>query len=250
MKSFSVVRLLLAGIVMAAFPLPSAAQVTLAIGISVGVPPPAIPVYEQPYVPAPNEIWVPGYWAWGQYGYYWVPGTWAYAPQPGYLWTPGYWGWNSGNYAWNPGYWATSVGYYGGVNYGAGYYGDGYVGGQWSGNNFRYNNYVTRVGPAFSSDAYTNRNVYVNNSATRISYNGGPHGLQARPTSQQLTVGRTHHLGMTAVQQQHVQTAAQDRGLLASVNHNRPPVLAVARPLSASNRPGGFVAPKASDRVS
>jgi hypothetical protein len=251
MKSFSVLRLSVAGILMAAFPVPSMAQISLGIGINVGFAPPAIPVYQQPYVPGPNYLWVPGYWSWAQYGYYWVPGTWAYAPQPGYLWTPGYWGWNAGNYAWNQGYWGRSVGFYGGVNYGAGYYGNGYVGGQWSGNNFSYNNYVTRVGPGFGGNVYANRNVYVNNATTStVSYNGGPNGLQTVPTQYQLAAGRAQHVGMTAAQQQNVQVAAQDRNMLASVNHNQPAVMSVARPLSASNHPAGFAAVRTTDRVS
>jgi hypothetical protein len=69
--------------------------------------PPPIPQYDQPDVPASNDIWQPGYWAWGSYGYYWVPGTWVAAPQTGYLWTPGYWAWNSNHYNWNAGYWAA-----------------------------------------------------------------------------------------------------------------------------------------------
>ena len=249
MKSFYVLRLLVAAIVIAAFPLPSMAQISVGIGISVGYAPPIIPIYEQPYVPEPNYLWIPGYWGWGQYGYYWVPGTWASAPQPGYLWTPGYWGWNAGNYAWNQGYWGTSVGFYGGVNYGAGYYGNGYTGGRWSGNNFAYNSYVSRVGPGFGGGVYVDRNVSVNNSAS-VGYNGGPHGVQARPSQEELTEGAAPHLGMTAAQQQHVQIAAQDRNMLASVNHNHPAVTSVARPLSESNRPAGFAAVQANDRVS
>jgi hypothetical protein len=211
--------------------------------------PPPIPVYDQPYVPDPNYIWQPGYWAWGSYGYYWVPGTWVQAPQSGYLWTPGYWQWNNGGYNWNPGYWALSVGFYGGVNYGAGYYGQGYDGGRWSQNVFRYNTFVTRVDTRNVRNVYVDRNVYVNHSTTRVSFNGGHGGLQARPTLQQSAVAKGRHVGMTETQRQHLQAAEQDRRLLASVNHNKPPVLAVARPLSNSNRPSGFVPVKASDRV-
>src|SRR6516164_8903102 len=32
--------------------------------MSVDVPPPPLPVYEQPTIPGPGLIWVPGYWAW------------------------------------------------------------------------------------------------------------------------------------------------------------------------------------------
>jgi hypothetical protein len=211
--------------------------------------PPPIPVYEQPPVVDPNYVWQPGYWAWGSYGYYWVPGTWVQAPQPGYLWTPGYWQSQNNGYNWNPGYWAVAVGFYGGVNYGGGYSGRGYDGGQWSNNEFRYNTYVSHVNTTDIHNVYVNRNVYVDNSTTHVSYNGGNGGVQARPTAQQLAIVRGHHVGMTGVQQQHVQVAEQDRRLLATVNNNKPPVLAVARPLSVGRRPAGFVPVKPSDRV-
>ena len=54
---------------------------------------------------------------------------------------------------------------------------------------------------------------------------------------------------MTDAQRAHVQIAEQDRSLLATVNHNRPPVLAVARPLTAARRPPNFVPVRVSDRV-
>ncbi|MGC2080986.1 MAG: hypothetical protein WA728_34240, partial [Xanthobacteraceae bacterium] len=42
--------------------------------ISVDVPPPPLPIYEQPIIPGPGYLWVPGYWAWSDdFGYYWVP---------------------------------------------------------------------------------------------------------------------------------------------------------------------------------
>jgi hypothetical protein len=212
--------------------------------------PPTIPQYDQPYAPAPNELWQPGYWAWGSYGYYWVPGTWVAAPQTGYLWTPGYWGWNGGHYNWNAGYWAVSVGFYGGVNYGAGYFGNGYVGGRWQHGAFHYNTYVSHVNTTIVRNVYVDRNVYVNNTTNvRISYNGGPHGITARATPQQAAVAHGPHVGMTPMQRQHVLVASQDRRLLAKVNHNAPPVLAVARPLSASNPPTAMVPVRSSDRI-
>ena len=60
-----------------------------------------------PPVPDPNYIWTPGYWAYGEDGYYSVPGTWMLAPQPNLLWTPGYWAWSGGVFVWKAGYWAT-----------------------------------------------------------------------------------------------------------------------------------------------
>ncbi len=85
--------------------------------VSVGIAPPLIPVYEQPLAPGYGYIWTPGYWAWGDNGYYWVDGAWVYPPYVDALWTPGYWGWGDGGYFWNAGYWGRSIGYYGGINY-------------------------------------------------------------------------------------------------------------------------------------
>src|SRR5215469_6434698 len=73
-----------------AMPAPSHAQV--AVGVSIRIGPPALPVYAQPICPGPGYIWVPGYWSYDydDEDYFWVPGTWVVAPEPGYLWTPGY----------------------------------------------------------------------------------------------------------------------------------------------------------------
>ena len=117
--------LLFAGLVM------STPSVSFAGCSSITVAPPVLPVYEQPPVPGPNYIWSPGYWAYGDDDYYWVPGTWVIAPSPGLLWTPGYWGWSDGYYIWHAGYWGPHIGYYGGINYGGGYIGVGFAGGYW-----------------------------------------------------------------------------------------------------------------------
>ena len=66
--------------------------------VSVGIAPPAIPVYAQPPIPGDGYIWTPGYWAYGPDGYYWVDGAWVYPPYVGALWTPGWWGWGGGGY--------------------------------------------------------------------------------------------------------------------------------------------------------
>jgi hypothetical protein len=46
-------------------------------------PPPPLPEYGQPPIPAQGYYWTPGYWAWNNYDYYWVPGVWVEPPQPG-----------------------------------------------------------------------------------------------------------------------------------------------------------------------
>jgi len=46
-----------------------------------------------------------GYYQYGDYGYYWVPGHWVMPPSEGLLWTPGYWGYAGRRYLWHEGYW-------------------------------------------------------------------------------------------------------------------------------------------------
>ena len=36
----------------------------IAVGISVDIAPPPLPVYDQPPIPGDGYIWTPGYWAW------------------------------------------------------------------------------------------------------------------------------------------------------------------------------------------
>ncbi len=214
-----------------AIPVPSRAQV--AVGISVRIGPPVLPVYVQPICPGPGYIWVPGYWAYGPDGYFWVPGTWVFPPEESLLWTPGYWGWDDGFYIWNEGYWGPVVGFYGGVNYGFGYPGVGFYGGYWRGGTYYYNRSVTNVNVTVVHNTYNTTVVNNNTTINRVSFNGGPGGTAARPTTVELAAARQPHTSMTSVQVQHQQAARGDRALLASVNHGRPDV-------AASPRPGEF----------
>jgi hypothetical protein len=206
---------------------PTASYAGVFIGINVNFAPPVLPVYVQPPCPAPDLIWTPGYWAYSEDGgYYWVPGAWVAAPQVGYLWTPGYWGFAGGYYAWHPGYWGPHVGFYGGVNYGFGYFGSGFYGGGWFGNHYRYNTAYANVNRTVINNVYVNRTTIVNNynnsTVNRVSYNGGPSGIQARPTAQELAYRGETHLAPTSEQQQHIESAAHDRSLQAAVNHGNP----------------------------
>jgi len=226
--------------------------VGIGIGVSVNIAPPPIPVYVQPPVLVADDIWTPGYWAYGSFGYYWVPGTWVAAPQPGYLWTPGYWAYSGGAYGWRGGYWGPHIGFYGGVNYGFGYGGIGYVGGMWAGDHFRYNTAVTSVNTTVINNVYVNRTVVnntYNSNFTRTSYNGGPEGIQARPSPQEAAYRSESHLPPTTVQQEHIQTASQNRNYLANVNHGRPADAAIATPLSSANRPANFAPAIPADKV-
>jgi hypothetical protein len=125
-----------------------------AVFVSVGIAPPAIPVYTQPLCPGDGYIWTPGYWAWNGASYAWVDGAWVLAPYTGALWTPGYWGWGGGVYLWHAGYWGRTVGYYGGINYGFGYFGTGFYGGYWGGGHFFYNRAYGHFGPGFRGGFY------------------------------------------------------------------------------------------------
>jgi len=213
---------------------PSFAEI--AIGISVRVGPPALPVYAQPVCPGPGYSWTPGYWAWShEAGYYWVPGTWVVAPV-GMLWTPGYWGWGSGLYVWHPGYWGPHVGFYGGINYGYGYGGVGFAGGEWRGRSFYYNRSVTNVNVTNVTNVY-NKTVIVNNTTVKnVSYNGGTGGVVARPTPQEQAAEREPHQAALAAQTQHEHAASQNHHLFASENHGRPAIAATAKPGEFSGR--------------
>jgi hypothetical protein len=205
------------------------AAIDIGIGVSVNLAPPVLPVYEQPAVPGPGYLWAPGYWAWGDSDYYWVPGTWVMAPQPGYLWTPGYWGWGDGAYLWHGGYWGPHVGFYGGVNYGFGYGGSGYAGGEWRGGTFFYNRSVNTCSRATLqiTNVY-NRTVVNNVTVNRVSFNGGNGGIAAQPSAAEMAAAHERHLPPVGEQVQHEQVARANPQLRASVNHGAPAIAATA----------------------
>jgi len=236
------VRWLLLAVVMAVVtfvPLSSQAGVI----ISVGFAPPILPVYAQPVCPEPGLMWTPGYWAYGDEGYYWVPGAWVPAPYVGALWTPGYWGWGSGLYAWHAGYWGPHVGYYGGVNYGYGYGGIGFFGGRWNGGLFAYNTAVMHVGVGggwgggrvYEDRTIIERNTIVNNN--HVSYNGGPGGINHQPAPEERLAEHDQHTGPTSFQSQHENTFRGDHNAYAKVNGGHPQQTALARPLAGENHP-------------
>jgi hypothetical protein len=242
---------LVAGAVLA---LPTASHgAEIAVGISVRVGPPPLPVYTQPICPGPDYIWTPGYWAYDpDNGYYWVPGTWVMAPTPGFLWTPGYWGWGGSAFVWHMGYWGPHVGFYGGINYGFGYPGVGFVGGEWRGRTFFYNRSVNNINITRVTNVY-DRRVTNNFAVNRVSYNGGAGGLGARPGREELAAEHDRHFEATSIQRQHEMTAHGERSQFASENHGRPGVAATARPgefrgqgavqskqVGSTGNPGGF----------
>jgi hypothetical protein len=244
MRLANAIRLLVAAMSMLALtsvvPAPATAQVS--IGISVGFPPPELPVYVQPICPGEGYVWTPGYWAWDpdDEDYFWVPGTWVLVPEVGFLWTPGYWAWGGTAFVFYEGYWGPVVGFYGGINYGYGYFGRGYEGGRWDGGRFYYNRTVNNINVTEIHNVYNTTVVNNNVNVTRVSYNGGNGGVNVRPTAQEQAAARERHLGPVAPQIQHIQAARSNRELRASENHGKPPIAATQKPGAFS---GGAVVP-------
>jgi hypothetical protein len=217
-------------------------------------PPPPLPEYQQPPIPQEGYIWTPGYWNWGSQGYYWVPGAWVAPPYEGALWTPGYWGYHGGRYGFYHGYWGRYVGFYGGINYGFGYVGVGYQGGYWRGNQFAYNRSVNNIRDIHITNVY-NRTVVINRTIenNRVAYNGGPHGIQARPTPAEVAAFRAPHAPPMRAQVALARSAESNREQFANVNHGRPAEVAAPKPIPADKgiRPAPVMAaPRAENRPS
>jgi hypothetical protein len=205
-------------------------------------PPPPLPQYRQPECPGENYMWTPGYWSYSSGGYYWVPGTWVIAPYVGALWTPPYWDYSGNYYRWHRGYWGPHIGFYGGIDYGFGYTGRGYYGGYWNHGTVYYNRSVTNVNITRIHNVY---NYDVASPGTRVSYNGGRGGIQARPTAPELEVRREQRIASVPAQIQHARAAAADRAQFAASNGGHPGVVVASLPLSTPYRAPAARAPEA-----
>jgi hypothetical protein len=199
--------------------------------------PPPLPEYDQPPLPAPGYIWTPGYWNWNNEDYYWVPGTWIEPPRPGLLWTPGYWGFVNGAYMFHRGYWGPRVGFYGGVAYGFGYFGNGFEGGRWDGDRFFYNRTVNNFGSVHIVNVYERPAPRI---VERVSFNGGPEGVKARPTPEQIAAEKEKHIPPTVDQRRNVRAASRNEAAFVTVNKGKPPVAATQKP---GDFKGAVVAP-------
>jgi len=228
MTARAVVALATAMPAMALAPTPALAQVFFGVNlgdnagpaagvdIRIGYAPPPMPVYDQPPLPAPDYIWVPGHWAWSDWidDYYFVQGYWQQPPQPGLLWTPAWWGWENGAFGFHDGYWGREVGWYGGIDYGHGYGGHGWDGGRWENGHMAYNSAVINVTNVHGANNYYQQ-VPVNNGP-RVSYNGGAGGVRTQPSPQEMRATQAPHIAPTAAQQQRVQQAASNPHAAAS----------------------------------
>jgi WXXGXW repeat (2 copies) len=195
--------------------------------------PPPLPDYDQPPPPADGYIWTPGYWAWGSAGYYWVPGAWVAPPYVGALWTPGYWGFYGGRYLFYPGHWGLHIGFYGGINYGFGYVGLGYEGGYWNSGQFFYNRVYNHLNTSVVHHVYSYNASNRARNVSRSSFNGGSHGVQARPRPSEVAASREPTAPRMSTQVQHARSYATSRGQLAVQNHGRPATPAISRPIAA-----------------
>ena len=191
----------------------SAAQAQETVGISVDVEPPPLPVYDQPPIPVPGYLLVPGYWAWD--GYCRRSLSCCGRPDIGAGATA--------SISLTTGYWEPQIGFYGGVAYGLGYTGDGYEGGYWRNGAFFCNQSVNNISNVSITNVY-NKTIVVNNTSN-VSYNGGTGGTTAKPTPEQLAAEKERH----AEQTHNVQAAAKDPTLSLNNNHG-PTVAATAHP--------------------
>lgn len=219
----SLTALMLGAAPIGAFIAPAQAQVGVAI--TAGVAPPLLPVYDQPPIPGPGYLWIPGYWAWNGEEYYWAPGYWMLPPAAGLYWTPPYWAWTDGDYTFYPGYWGPTVGFYGGVDYGFGYTGVGYDGGYWRNNQFVYNSAVNNFGGVNIAQAYSRP---VANRNNRVAFTGGSGGTVGRPTQAQIAA-RAYAMPPTATQARHQEMASRDPALRFNANHGQPHIAGIQR---------------------
>jgi hypothetical protein len=194
--------------------------------------PPPLPDYQQPPAPGDDYAWTPGYWAYASDGYYWVPGAWVLAPFVDALWTPPWWGYDNGVYLWHTGYWGPHIGYYGGIDYGFGYTGSGYYGAYWNHGQLEYNRSVTNVDAARIHNVYTYE--VPNRDHSRVSYNGGRGGIEARPTPQELAVVHDPRTAPVRAQVDHAHEASSNRAQFASAGQAKPAALVAARPLKTT----------------
>lgn len=90
------------GIVCAVVAAPPASA-HVAVGISVGIPPPPLRV-EPVVVVRPGHAWIPGYWRWNGARHVWVGGYWTFA-RPGYRYMPARWVRTGPAWRFHAGYW-------------------------------------------------------------------------------------------------------------------------------------------------
>jgi YXWGXW repeat-containing protein len=97
LKSLTMAAAIAAGAMLA-----SPAFAHVAVGVSVGFPPP--PVRVERVAAWPGHAWIPGYWRWNGARHVWVAGYWTY-PRPGYRYIPAHWVRTGPAWRLHAGYW-------------------------------------------------------------------------------------------------------------------------------------------------
>ena len=121
------------------------------------------------------------------------------------------------------------------IAYGNGYYGEGYEGGRWDNGHFYYNRAVNNVNVTNIHNVY-NTTIINRTTVSRVSYNGGNGGMNARPRAEDEAAEREKRMPPVAVQNEHLQAARRDPQLRASVNQGKPPVAATPKPAAFNDR--------------
>ena len=186
---------------------PAHAQVD--VNISVDVEPPPLPVYDQPPIPEPGYLWVPGYWAWDDdTGYYWVPGTWVLPPEPEFAVDARLlvWGWDDGVYVFTPAIGDRRSGSTAASPTASAMTASATRAAIGAGARFTTTTPSTISGGVRIVNVYS-KTVVVNN-VTNVSFNGGAHGTTARPTPEQIAAGNQRHIPATAEQTRHAEVSS------------------------------------------
>ena len=97
LKSITIAAAIAAGSMLAA---PAFAHV--AVGVSLGFPPP--PARVERVAPWPGHVHIPGYWRWNGVRNVWVAGYWTY-PRAGYRYVPAHWVRTGPAWRFRAGYW-------------------------------------------------------------------------------------------------------------------------------------------------
>ena len=92
----------MAAAITAAAMVASPAFAHVAVGVSVGFPPP--PVRVEHVAGWPGHAWIPGYWRWNGARHLWVAGYWTYL-RPGYRYVPACWARTGPAWRFHAGYW-------------------------------------------------------------------------------------------------------------------------------------------------
>jgi hypothetical protein len=76
-----------------------------AVGVDVGIGPPAFRSEVRIIAPGEGYYWVPGYWDWNERDWFWVSGAWQRPPRVGARWVAPQYRHRHGRWQYYRGYW-------------------------------------------------------------------------------------------------------------------------------------------------